>query len=127
MKTRQRIIILSVVALIMLACILLLNSLKVEFTGVRPATSSAVWRLDGYKTIPVDRGISLMVLWARVDNLVGRIEGVGGHIVFEEARSNGDEVYLLFRPSNVSDCVILYRGRRKDGKLLSKVVLGFDA
>lgn len=127
MKRRMRVIIISVAALVILACWLLLYSLKVEFTGRQPVSSSAVWRLEGYKTIPSDSGISLMVLWARVDNLVSPIQGLDGHIVFEEARSRGDEVYLLFRPSKVSDCVILYRGRRKDGKLLSKMVLGFDA
>jgi hypothetical protein len=68
-----------------------------------------------------------MVAWARFDHFMAPIRGLRGHIEFEEARSKGDEVYLLFRPSNVSDSVIVYRGRRQDGKLLSKMVLGFDA
>lgn len=100
---------------------------SVQYTGEQPVESSAVWRRDGYQTIQPDRGISWMVARARFDHLIAPIEGLRGSIVFEEARSNGDDIYLLFRPSNVSDCIILYRGRRKDGKLLSKMVLGFDA
>jgi hypothetical protein len=127
MKTRAPVIIFLAVVLVGVGCSFVLRSLKVEFTGREAATSSAVWRLEGFKTIQPDRSILSMVRWARIDNLIAPIYGLRGDIVFEEARSNEDEVYLLFRPSNVSDCIILYRGRRKDGKLLSKMVLGFDA
>jgi hypothetical protein len=127
MKTRVHIIGLATAVLISLACVFLWRSVKVEFKGVQPVASSAVWRLEGYTTIQPSRRISSMVLWARADQLVNPIYGLRGHIVFEEARGNGDEVYLLFRPDNVSDCLILYRGRRKDGRLLSKTVLAFDA
>jgi hypothetical protein len=68
-----------------------------------------------------------MILRARFDQLTNPITGVDGQMIFEEARANDDEVFLLFRPTNVSDCLILYRGRRKDGKLLSKMILAFDA
>jgi hypothetical protein len=127
MKTRTRIVVLLIVALAILLCVFLMRATSIQYTGEQPVESSAVWRHDGYETIQTDRGISWMVARARVDHFIAPIEGLGGHIVFEEARGNGDDVYLLFRPSNVSDCIILYRGRRKDGKLLSKMVLGFDA
>src|SRR4051794_2851079 len=114
MRFRPRTVLMLGATLIILTCLFLVLSTRVQYTGEQPAESSAVWRYDGYETIQPDRGISWMVARARFDHFIAPIEGLRGHIVFEEARSKGDEVYLLFRPANVSDCVILYRGRRKD-------------
>src|SRR5438045_7429092 len=106
-----RVIVITVVVLVTLFCFLLWHPLHVEFTGTQPAASSPVWRLQGYKVIPRDRTVSSMIFWAEVNHFLRPIYGLRGKIVFEEARSNGNEVYLLFRPSNVSDCVVLYRCR----------------
>lgn len=127
MTLRYRSLVLSVVMLMILTCLVLMHVPGIRYTGVQPANVSAVWRHEGYETVKSDRIISEMVTRARFDHFIAPIEGLRGHIEFEEARGKGDEVYLLFRPSNVSDSLILYRGRRQDGKLLSKMVLGFDA
>ena len=127
MKLPARNIVVSAAMLVLLTCLVLTHALSVRFTGVQPASSSAVWRHEGYETVKPDRIISEMVTRARFDHFIAPIQGLRGHIEFEEARGKGDEVYLLFRSSNVSDSLILYRGRRQDGKLLSKMVLGFDA
>ena len=113
-------------AALMVTCFVLIHILSVQFIGVQPAASSAIWRLDGYSIIKPDRVISEMVTRAKLDHLIAPIQGLRGPIEFQEARIKGDEIYLLFRP-NVSDSLILYRGRHHDGTLVSKMVLGFDA
>lgn len=127
MRLRLPRLVLPIAAVTILTCAVFVRALAIEYTGVQPAALSAVWRRQGYDTIKADRVISEMVARAKLDHFLAPIQGLRGHIEFEEARGRGDDVYLLFRPNNVSDCLILYRGRRQDGKLLSKMVLGFDA
>lgn len=127
MKPRFWVILLATSVLTILGSYFVAQHLRVRDAGFQAASLSPVWRGEGYNTVAPDRNLSRMVTRAKLDHFIAPIEGLRGRIIFEEARSKGDEVYLFFRPSNVSDTVILYCGNRHNRKLLWKMELVFDA
>lgn len=127
MKRRYWATVMGILAVTILASLFVIRNVTVRYAGVQPAASSPIWRQEGYRPVKPDRQISRMVTRATFDHMFAPIKGLRGKIIFEEARGKGDELYLFFRPANVSDSLIVYCGSRHDGKLLWKMLLGFDA
>ncbi|HEX7515720.1 MAG TPA: hypothetical protein VF345_00380 [Chthoniobacterales bacterium] len=104
-----------------------LQHVAVPYRGFEAAGSSALWRSDGYSTIPPDAKILRLIQRAKLDFLIAPIQGLRGEIVFNEARAHGKEVYLLFQPMAASDTVVVYCGTPDDGRLHWKMILGLNA
>src|SRR5438477_6326958 len=103
---RWTILVAALVLTIFGGCFFVLRHLRVPYNRFQATGLSSDWRGEGYKTINPNPTLSNMVARAKFDHLVSPIPGLRGGIVFEEARSKGDEIYLLFRPANVSGTMI---------------------
>lgn len=95
MKQRHWIIVLAISTLAILVSYLIVRQLTVRDAGFQAASLSPVWRGEGYERIKLDPSLSRMVRRAKLDHFIAPIQGLRRHIVFEEARSKGDEVYLF--------------------------------
>jgi hypothetical protein len=128
MKPKQRILVrvLIAAAIIPILALIYLRLAAVPFVGVHPGEFSPVWQRTGYPRVEPDANIKCMIRRARLDFLVAPIEGLRGRIIFEEARVDGNDVYLLFG-ANSSDTVVVYRGSKKGCRLYAKLLLTLDA
>lgn len=127
MKWRRLLFFVILLLGILGSCYLIFRRLAVPDIGFKAAGLSDIWRGEGYEPVNPDSKISGMIRRAKLDHFISPISGLHGGIVFDKARTKGDEVYLIFRAANVSGTIVVYCGNSHTHNLLWKMVLVLDA